>query len=60
MRVFEKQKTFHYLQQMLLFQWVLLCQIGGIGSQIAIFWFIIRSWEINSSIYIIQKLPSYS
>ena len=34
-----------------------MCQIG---SQIAIFWFIIRSWEINSSIYIIQKRPSYS
>ena len=32
-----------------------------IGSiQIAIFWFIIWGWEINSSIYIIEKLLSHS
>ena len=31
-----------------------------IGIQIAIFWFITSSWEINSSIYIIQKLSSHS
>ena len=32
----------------------------AIGIQIAIFWFIICSSEINSSIYIIQKLSYHS
>ena len=31
-----------------------------ISIQIAVFWFFICSWEINSSIYVIEKLSPHS